>query len=313
MYNDLNLKLEQAQQGMFIFNKMSSKIKELEKQQHTLESKMLELKSELNKENSDVEKLEEKSLTNMFYSLLGKLEERIDKEEAEAVAAQLKYDQAVKDLENIKTEIDKLYAQRMQYRDCEQEYKSLYEQKKNLLMMSNGQTAQLIMDLHKQLQTSTNNLKEIDEAISAGKSVIACLDSACKSLSSAQGWGTWDMLGGGLISDLAKHSHIDDAKSQVEQAQSLLRRFKTELADIQIDSNIQIETDGFAKFADFFFDGLIADWVMQSKIQNSYQSVTQVQSKVNSVLNKLRTLENQEKGKVTKAKNAINEMIINQQ
>ena len=49
-------------------------------------------------------------------------------------------------------------------------------------------------------------------------------DNALKNLNSAEGWGTWDLLGGGLISDLAKHSHIDDAKNDVANAQNLLRK-----------------------------------------------------------------------------------------
>jgi hypothetical protein len=119
----------------------------------------------------------------------------------------------------------------------------------------------------------------------------------------------WDMLGGGLISDLAKHSHIDNAKYEAEQAQKLLRRFRSELADIRISDDIHIETGGFAKFADFFFDGLIADWFMQSKIQNSHESVSQVRSQVRSVLNKLSSLESQESSRIRKAETEIKELI----
>jgi hypothetical protein len=198
----------------------------------------------------------------------------------------------------------------MQYRDSEQEFHRLYEQKRSLLMQSNEQTAQLLMDLNKQLLSCKNNLKEIDEAVAVGKSVMISLDKALDSLNSAEGWGTWDMLGGGLITDLAKHSHIDDAKSEVSNAQNLLRRFKSELADVKISEEITIETDGFAKFADFFFDGLIADWVMQSKIQNSYESVKQVKTKVNSVLSKLSSLQNQEKSNIIKIENKVNDTII---
>ena len=37
------------------------------------------------------------------------------------------------------------------------------------------------------------------------------------------------------------------------------RRFKTELADVEITADLQITVDGFLKFADFFFDGLFTD------------------------------------------------------
>jgi len=135
------------------------------------------------------------------------------------------------------------------------------------------------------------------------------LDNALNSLNSAEGWGVWDMFGGGLISDLAKHSHIDDAKYEAERTQTLLRHFKTELADIKISDDIRIETDGFAKFADFFFDGLIADWFMQSKIQNSHESVSQVRGKVQSVMSKLSFLKNQESSNISKLQIEIDNLI----
>lgn len=66
---------------------------------------------------------------------------------------------------------------------------------------------------------------------------------------------------------------------EVERAHQKLREFKSELADVTINYDINFETEGFAKFADFFFDSLIADWYMQSKINNSYQSVENVKIK----------------------------------
>jgi hypothetical protein len=263
----------------------------------------------LEKEDFDVKKLEGNSLAGIFYSILGRLEEHVEKEQREALAAKLKYDQAVRDLEDVKHEISKLCSERTKYVDCERKYDSLYAQKKGLLMKSDPEKAQCLLDLAEHLSASKNALKEIKEAISAGRSVISTLENAMSSLDSAGGWGVWDMLGGGLISDLAKHSHIDNAKYEAERAQTLLRRFRTELADVKISDDICFETGGFAKFADFFFDGLIADWFMQSKIQNSHESVSRVRSQVQSVLNKLNSLESQESSRIRKAETEIKELI----
>jgi len=48
-----------------------------------------------------------------------------------------------------------------------------------------------------------------------------------------------------------------------------LERFQEELADAGVRLNLALEIDGFSKFADFFFDGIISDWIVQSKIQNA--------------------------------------------
>ncbi|HRU42613.1 MAG TPA: hypothetical protein P5021_11560, partial [Candidatus Diapherotrites archaeon] len=255
MYTEINKRLEEAQQGVFRLYKIDSMLKGLKDEQLSLESKVSELKTILDKEDLDVKKLEGNSLAGIFYSVLGRLEERLENEKKEALGAKLKYDQAVRDLEDVKHEISKLCSERGNYMDCERKYESLYAAKRDMLIKSDPDRAQKLLNLTEQLNNSKNALKEIREAISAGRSVISSLEKAMSSLNSAEGWGVWDMLGGGLISDLAKHSHIDNAKYEAEQAQILLRRFRAELADIRIREDIHIETGGFAKFADFFFDG----------------------------------------------------------
>lgn len=120
-----------------------------------------------------------------------------------------------------------------------------------------------ITNLEQNISLYKSNIKETVEAIAAGNRVVDKLIETENSLNSAEGWGMWDMWGGGgLITDMIKHSHIDDARNTASRVKSLLNHFNTELADIKIASQITIEIEGFTKFADFFFDGLIADWVV---------------------------------------------------
>ena len=45
--------------------------------------------------------------------------------------------------------------------------------------------------------------------------------------------------------------------------------------------------DGFLRFADYFFDGLIADWSVLSRIHDSQKSVGKVKSQVTTALQRL--------------------------
>jgi|GEM_PF-2239592 len=193
----INEKLEQAQQGVARLIKIDSMIQQLKLEQSKLESKAAELKDILNKENYDVEKIENKSIASVFYSMLGKLEEQVDKERREALAANLKYSQAVKDLEDVKYQITKLSSERLNYVNCQQEYDLLYAEKKEQLMKEPGESAQKILELTGKLNFERINLKEIKEAIIAGRKVLDSLDSTLESLGHAEGWGIWDILGGG--------------------------------------------------------------------------------------------------------------------
>jgi len=63
--------------------------------------------------------------------------------------------------------------------------------------------------------------------------------------------------------------------------------FRNELADLQRSVHIEIEISGLLKMADYWFDGLITDWVVQGRIQNAQHQVLESLRKVRSVVNQL--------------------------
>lgn len=311
MFEEINQKMAEAQQGILKLKKLNSKLEELYNQKYELDGKVSECKQLLDKENLDVENMEGKNMAHLLYSILGKLEEKTEKERQEAIAARLKYDQAAADLERIMLEISNLEEERTQYVMCESTYQKLYELKSEQIISSESNTAERIFELNKNKNTVDHNKAEISEAIAAGERVLSHLNNAINSLDSAEGYGTWDLFGGGLLADLGKHSKIDEAKAEAEHIQTALYQFKTELADVQIQNNIHFEMDGFAKFADFFFDGLFADWSMQSRIHETQESVLQVKNQVERVLNRLKSMEREETSRLEGIKKEINQLIIN--
>ena len=66
-----------------------------------------------------------------------------------------------------------------------------------------------------------------------------------KHLDSAKGWGIWDIMGGGLISNMAKHSAIDDANKAAHDFQYLLKSFEKELSDVNEFAEIELNISGF--------------------------------------------------------------------
>ena len=92
---------------------------------------------------------------------------------------------------------------------------------------------------------------------------------------------------GGLLADLAKYEDLDNAQEQVEQLQEKLRQFKTELADVTIEAELQVSVDGFLCFADVFFDGLFADLAVMEHINDSQKKIRNTQKEIQAVLDRL--------------------------
>ena len=310
MYSVINEKMEVLRQGIARLNKIDSMMVQLGSELNSLRAKEQELRAILEKENLDVEKLENKSIASVFYSIVGSLDKHIVKEQGEALAAKLKHDQALRDKEDVEYRISKLASERQKYMDYQAEYDRLFLQKKELLMRENAKAAQSIMELSEKIGELKIRMKETGEAVSAGDRVLDSLDSVLRSLNRAEGWGTWDILGGGLLSDMEKHSNIDDARYKIENTQQLIRDFHTELADVQISSDINIHIDGFSKFADFFFDGLFADLNMQSMINNSQDRILQAKKQVVDVINRLKSMEASDSQKADNLIAELNTLVV---
>lgn len=312
MFEQINGELDQLQQGIGRKNKITAMLESLRKQLSDQMDLKASYEKELDKEQLDVDKLNKMSLTNLFYTILRSKEEQMDKEYQEVLAAKLKLDNIINQIEDTQNQISNLESEKRNFNDFERRYEKLMKEKYELYKQVSSANADKVTELEQTITLVKSNVKETQEAIQAGNRVISQLNQVEKSLNSAHGWGTWDMWGGGgLVTDMIKHSHIDDARADASAVQSLLNQFRTELADVHITSQIHIDIEGFSKFADFFFDGLISDWVVQSKINDSLSSVSQVRNQVNQVLVKLQTMQNSDKGKVTSLENELNQLIKN--
>lgn len=290
--------LRQLQEQMARSKQLASQISELRRQQDTLSAQVRELESIMIEEQADVDRLEGRSLAAFFYNVIGKMDEQLDKERQEAYAARVKYDAAARELEGVEADLRRYELELSALRGCERRYDEVLKEKADAIKAAGGSNGEEILKLEERNAFLESQKKELQEAISAGNAALSTTQQVLSSLDSAEGWGTWDLFGGGLVADLAKHSHLDEAQGAIEQLQSQLRRFKTELADVTIQADMQVNVDGFLRFADYFFDGLFADWAVLDKINQSQSQVQNTKSQIASVLSRLdsmmRTLEQEQ-------------------
>lgn len=287
MLNELNSRFTELQERIQEGYKIRRRLEAAQKNYTELQRRIDELKGQLGKEKRDVDKLEGMSLANLFYSVLGTKEERLEKERQEYLATKLKYDQCRDELNALEKEIYDLKLQLGEISVLEREYQDLLRKKEKVLEEIHDSTSRELADLSEKLAKTRAKVKEIREAIEVANAAIAGLEKVLSCLNSASSWGTWDIIGGGIISTAIKHSYIDDARAAVSQVQYQLRRLERELMDVGSFQHLNIDIGSFATFADFFFDGLIADWIVQSRISESRENVMRVLRKVKQVEHRL--------------------------
>lgn len=164
-------------------------------------------------------------------------------------------------------------------------YGRVLAEKEQLLTQTGDHRAEALLNLAERQAGLESERKELLEAIQAGEAAQGSLEQVRTALQSAESWGTWDMLGGGALVTMAKHSEIDSAREEAHVVQENLRLFQEELADADERLHVSLgEIGGFSTFADYFFAGLIADWMVQSQVQNALSACDSVLSQAAEAL-----------------------------
>lgn len=282
------------------------KLDELNKQKTQLNDKTVMLKSQYEKEQKDVDNLENNTLSKFFYNLTGKLDEKLDKETREMLTAKGIYDNAVFQLNNINTDIAKYEKRISELSDCEKQYEEAAKLKLDEMKGTNPE----IVNIQIELARSANKLKEIREAVQAGNIAYAKAQEVSRELGKADNWAMFDIFGGGLIADMVKYDHMDKAQQLVNEMHSYMAAFKTELTDINMSVRVDAAVDGLLMAADYFFDNIFTDAAVQNKIQKATEQVNSIIFAINDALYNLNEMEKSETKKSEQLKEKINEYIV---
>jgi hypothetical protein len=279
--------LLEARERVRAKQKLESSVREARQSLAAERGRLAELGAALKKEEADVRKLEGLSLTAMFHQFLGSKEDRLNKERQEVFTAKLKYDQCAHEVASLERDIADMERRIAALGDAETQYARALERKEARIEEAGRAD---IVRLTEKIADVNSDIKEIGEAVVAGDEVIAGLDNVIAYFKSAGNWGIVDLVGGGIIITAVKHSKIDQAKAAIHEVQSRLGRFRRELADLRTkpEAPLGVEISSFEKFADFLFDGLIFDWIVQSKIRKSLNAAVEMRARMEAVVGELR-------------------------
>lgn len=289
MFQELNERIARLQADVRTMRHAEQHLKELKQQRIEAERSRDQFALTLQKEQQDVERLNSLSLDALFFTILGRKQERLSKEEEEALQAKVRFDEATDTLQDLEQEILQWQRKLGDLVGAESDLSDLLEHKKQRIHAELPALAVQLSELTNKSSELQADQTELREAISAGNTVLSSLDQAQDRMSSAKNWGTWDMLGGGMLSTAMKHSRISEAREAMHTAQRNLRRFERELKDVERDISIDLHIGEFLTFADYFFDGFITDYLVQGKINDALDQIEHRRSKIKGIVNSLNT------------------------
>lgn len=244
-------------------------------------------REQLNKEQNDVDRLERVSLASVLAAIRGDKEEQIEREKAEALVARLHLQEAERALADLQTEMRERQSLVDANADCEERYTALLREKEVEYRAKDPVLAAKLAEVEQQELGLITRRREVEEALGAGRQALSRLDGALDKLGSAQNWGVWDLMSDGIMGDIMKYQRLDEAQRQIETLSNDLRRFRMELEDISWAESFDLRPGGWMEFADYVFDNIFTDWMVQDRIERSRQDLGELWGRVQNLLRQL--------------------------
>lgn len=247
--------------------------------------------------NSIPSKAQGGSLAHFFYDVVYHRGEMMALEDAIRVSsAGVKYDIAVKEHKYVCELIDRFQAERDTHNYSYQEYDAARSRKIAHFKELGKENVEELIDLEEHIEGYAKQLREIGEAEAAGEKALKTAGELIDGLNSSDSLGVFKFEGERSAEEWI--AIFDEAQGWIEKLQIELRDFKTELADVTVNSDVRRSSDDYLKFADTFLDYLFSDWAIQKQRAETRYYVEDLRDSVQAMLAQLAL----EKGMAQRAK-----------
>lgn len=283
--------LKTAYENMMRKKKIEGHLVNLEKRIKHQKKEVKHLQRVVDKEEDDVIELQKLSLHSIFTKLLGTKEHELEKQRQEYLMAALKWQGAKKSLEALKFEKVVLEKQLSGLFNAEIKFDNVFNKFENTLTQSlEDKTKLKLKKLDLRILNHEERIKEIREAIQAGKKAEKILVKIIKDLSEIKSWGnpflnqkkSRTIYGKGKHASYGKRNFVSLAKKDAQKANILLEHFEIEILDIykQFKLDYRNYIKSFSDFLEIFYDNLITDWVVKKSIDNTIHAMETIHDKV---------------------------------
>jgi hypothetical protein len=246
------------------------------------------LAARLTAEERDVERLQKLSWSRTLSALRGSHSTDLERETAERDAARYEADVAESRALTDQREVESLLSRRGELGDVEAAYAAALGAKEEWLAGRDHTLAARLREIADERGRLGAEDRENREAFEAGRRAHQHLSDAAASLDSARSWSSWDTFGGGgLFSDAMKYDRLDAVGQDLRQADTALRSFTDELADVHLPAVRSLEIGSMTTTFDVWFDNIFSDWAVRDRIVEAGERVQVALTEVARVLDRL--------------------------
>lgn len=310
--NQINKALEKELNLVLRRERLEKHIARLETQLKGMQMDLKALEKSVAKEEMDVIKLEKKSMSTLFFKVLGNIESQLEIERQEYLMEVLKYNELLDSIKLTEYEIKVLKKTFEEVKMKPSILQSLIKQKAGLLRAVDKKFSIKITLLDTEIDSLHKKGEQLIETKKDGKKALTLLDKIDKDLKQVKEWGVWKYYGAGNYSAYAKKNYIDRARKNAVKANLLLKNYEADLQVLFKDLDIpsQLRLDKFDIFLNMFYDNLITDWIVQKHIQSALQNIQITMDKVLRLQSTIESQQKQLKKDITQKKRVRQKLIV---
>lgn len=234
------------------------------------------LKTQYDKEQRDVQKLNTLSLTNLWFSLTGGKGDKLELEEREAYDAKIKWDTCQTRLAAVEEDIEKLVFQIQRLSKAPEAYQEKLHEKLTWIENHIPTCIEEIKGIETKSLLHQQNIKEIEEGIAALVKVKTLTHNVCVLLDEAKSWSTFDLVSDSIIASVVKHDKLREVKKAVDLLNHEIEFLKQELSDIKIHKVAAVDFSHYA-FIDTWLDNIFTDFSVHHKINDIITNIKHYQ------------------------------------
>lgn len=236
----------------------------------------------LDEEQRDVAKLESMSLARIVTGLKGSRSSDLDRERAEALAAEYAVAQIEARIARDEAELSSLTERIDAFGDLGLRHQqALVARAAEVRADARAGSAQeRLTALAAELGETRALLEELTQADVAARGAAEALGEVAPLLGSARNWAMFDLMQGGFITSLVKYNRVDEASKLMRAADAALARLALELVDVGMDGVGNVGISETTRGLDIWFDNVFSDYSAKQRIQEAATRVYELRSAV---------------------------------
>lgn len=205
--------------------------------------KVKELEVRKKAEQKDVDRLERSGITSFFYGVLGKKEEKLEKERSEALDAMKQYEEAFLEQEGVNRSIELKVTELATLEGYEEKFKRLLQEKRRLLENTGSETEKTVVEAEKELALQRERETFLYETEKLGERILEYVEQVQETLNEAEKYAI-SQSSAGMSMGIRKSELLSQAQKQVSMMQPLLKDFGSKVERIakgvQIRENMSV-------------------------------------------------------------------------